>query len=207
MGWKDYRDNSEDIELTSKPVTPTNNDVSATEVDWKKIIGKNGDITTLTKKIIKAKNPSSLSEYIPLFKLSMYKRSLIRIAKLTELQDVIDNKIIERAQDSYLKTETLLLLSKQISEEIQKSNDIVKELNDTTEKVNNIVNVSVIQNTYNDFSPSSREKIKLAVAASLEKLRAIPVDSCDTDDTQPIMFEDEKQEQETILNSEDDIIE
>lgn len=189
MGWRDYLNSGEDSTTTAVPDKEEVVKSPVTTVDWDKISLKRKEtIPNLAKKVIRAKDEASLIEYVSLFKLSMYKRSLIRIAKLTEMQDVLDNKLFDKVNNDYLKTETLLLLNKQVSEEIDKSNNIIKELTDTSEKVNQIVNVNVIQNNYNDFSSESREKIKLAVLATLEKLKSVPVDDAvDVTDTEPIV--------------------
>lgn len=129
----------------------------------------------LEDSILSSDDPNELSDIIDLFNLNIQKKNIIRNNKLSEIQDKVVEKMLERIQEEpwNFSNDDLVKFHKVIQDSLAKSNTSLDETNIPSIQLNQQINISTPE-----FNRESREKILLAVNEILNN----PSLLIDTDD-------------------------
>ncbi len=129
----------------------------------------------LEDSILSSDDPNELSDIIDLFNLNIQKKNIIRNNKLSEIQDKVVEKMLERIQEEpwNFSNDDLVKFHKVIQDSLAKSNTSLDETNIPSIQLNQQINISTPE-----FNRESREKILLAVNEILNN----PSLLSDTDD-------------------------
>lgn len=114
----------------------------------------------LEDSILSSDDPNELSDIIDLFNLNIQKKNIIRNNKLSEIQDKVVEKMLERIQEEpwNFSNDDLVKFHKVIQDSLAKSNTSLDETNIPSIQLNQQINISTPE-----FNRESREKILLAV--------------------------------------------
>lgn len=117
------------------------------------------DMDDLEDEILNSNEPEELIEIIDLFNINLQKRNIIRNKKLSDVQDKVVERMLEKIQNEpwEFSNDDLIKFHKVIQETLKTSNSLDKD-NIPTIQVNQQINVSTPE-----FSRESREKILSAV--------------------------------------------
>lgn len=129
----------------------------------------------LEDSILSSDDPNELYDIIDLFNLNIQKKNIIRNNKLSEIQDKVVEKMLERIQEEpwNFSNDDLVKFHKVIQDSLAKSNTSLDETNIPSIQLNQQINISTPE-----FNRESREKILLAVNEILNN----PSLLSDTDD-------------------------
>lgn len=116
-------------------------------------------IDDLENEILNSTEAEDLVEIIDLFNLNLQKRNIIRNKKLSDVQDKVVERMLEKIQNEpwEFSNDDLIKFHKVIQETLKTSNSLDKD-NIPTIQVNQQINVSTPE-----FTRESREKILSAV--------------------------------------------
>lgn len=126
-------------------------------------------IDDLENKILNSTEAEDLVEIIDLFNLNLQKRNIIRNKKLSDVQDKVVERMLEKIQNEpwEFSNDDLIKFHKVIQETLKTSNSLDKD-NIPTIQVNQQINVSTPE-----FTRESREKILSAVRDILKNNNSV----------------------------------
>ena len=121
----------------------------------------------IEQKILEEEDLDELQDLINLFNLNLKKKDIIRSAKLSEVQDNIVDRILERVEvspEDFSNTDLINYL-KTVQDTIYKTDNSLDSINVPTIQINQQVNIN---NSENDsFDRESRQRILDVVGAIL----------------------------------------
>lgn len=126
-------------------------------------------IDDLENEILNSTEAEDLVEIIDLFNLNLQKRNIIRNKKLSDVQDKVVERMLEKIQNEpwEFSNDDLIKFHKVIQETLKTSNSLDKD-NIPTIQVNQQINVSTPE-----FTRESREKILSAVRDILKNNNSV----------------------------------
>lgn len=121
----------------------------------------------LEDSILSSDDPNELSDIIDLFNLNIQKKNIIRNNKLSEIQDKVVEKMLERIQEEpwEFSNDDLVKFHKVIQDSLAKSNTSLDETNIPSIQVNQQINISSPE-----FNRESRSRILSAVQEVLNNI-------------------------------------
>lgn len=132
-------------------------------------ISINTPLNVLEDKILQEEDITQLKDIINIFNLNIQKKNIVRVSKLTELQDLITQQMEERVKSKpgEFNNQDLLAYFKTVQETLNKSNNTLDNIDTPAIQVNQNLNINVSNNA--DFDKASRERIMDAVKSILAK--------------------------------------
>ena len=126
-------------------------------------------IDDLENEILNSTEAEDLVEIIDLFNINLQKRNIIRNKKLSDVQDKVVERMLEKIQNEpwEFSNDDLIKFHKVIQETLKTSNSLDKD-NIPTIQVNQQINVSTPE-----FTRESREKILSAVRDILKNNNSV----------------------------------
>ena len=187
-----------DIQDTSTAYeSSTPKDIDNSELEPIKSLPEELEDSTLTSadSILKASNADELQQCIDMFNVNIAKKNALRVMKLDQLQDMVENEVIKRftnRSDDMSNVEVI-----QYYKAVQ---DSVKNAQNTLNNKDNTTFIQINQNTENNVNITtgtdreSNERVMNAVKSILNQIRNNP--------PQEVTKEDEIIEAEVVENSE-----
>lgn len=131
------------------------------------------DLDKLSQDIIRAKDEEAVKQACVAFRLANAKKELIRVVKLTELLDKVEELMMDKLSSEQWKIEIsdLANLTKTLETSIDRSNKMIGLINDAANEAEQIkININV-SSSVSDLDVKGRERVRGAVAEALKVLQ------------------------------------
>ncbi len=143
--------------------------------DNKKLeLTKTDSLEYLTRKVLDSKSDVDVKRFTSLLRISQAKKELIRVVRLTEALDRLEEELFKRLEDSpeRFHTDELMNLTKVIQSSIDRSNKIIDDLheNETLLSTISVTKIAVKPPKSSTFDLNARERIKNAVSGIIKSL-------------------------------------
>lgn len=129
------------------------------------IVKNNNDIEKLVDQLIQEEDPDKTKEMINLFNINMAKKNTLRVIKVNELLDKVNDEAIRRLDDypELMNHSDLLNYMKSAQLQLDKSMENIKSINEVPSiqlNQDNSVNINIEKS---ELSRDSRERVLKAV--------------------------------------------
>jgi len=158
--------------IDEKETVVIDENIKNTPIVKEESVDLNMQTKQIVSDIIAVENQESLKDLVNLFNLNQSKKNALRVAKLNELLDKIEDQAIERFDKSpgKMSNRDLLDYLKAVEESIDRSQKYVDTVKDEPMiQINNQTNINVEAGS--TFDRESRERVIEAVKALLENIQ------------------------------------